>query len=287
MELKEAFDKNYKLILVMPMALLLFSAFILISGFLATGEWFKRDIELSGGTLITLQLDAPVETGRLEKSLAAYKAGVKELRGLGGYGISISLGPDADSDAIIAELREQGIDTSSSSVRQIGSALGASFWEQTQLGILLAFIFMGIVVFFIFRDVVPSAAVILCAVSDIGSTFAFMQIFDIKLSLAALSAILMLIGYSVDTDILLTTNFLKKKGPFFARYRNAVITGLMMTLTSIGAMTILLVFQISPVITQIASVLIIGLVMDIFYTWLQNSILIRWYCERKGLITER
>jgi preprotein translocase subunit SecF len=56
-----------------------------------------------------------------------------------------------------------------------------------------------------------------------------------------------------------------------------------MTLTTIGALAALLVSYISPVLSQIASVLIIGLVMDMIFTWLQNSVMLRWYCEKKGI----
>jgi len=30
-------------------------------------------------------------------------------------------------------------------------------------------------------------------------------------------------------------------------------------------------------------VLLIGLAVDMVNTWLQNAVLLRWYCERKGI----
>ena len=56
----------------------------------------------------------------------------------------------------------------------------------------------------IFRDFVPSIAVITVALSDIIIAIGGMSLFGIPLSVASVGAILMLIGYSVDTDILLT-----------------------------------------------------------------------------------
>jgi preprotein translocase subunit SecF len=142
---------------------------------------------------------------------------------------------------------------------------------------------MGIIVFLIFRTLVPSTAVILAAVSDIIVTLAALQALGIDLSLPGLAALLMLIGYSVDTDIMLTTRLLKGSEDFRSKHRYALKTGLTMSLTTIGALIALLVAGLSPILSQIATVLLIGLVTDICFTWLQNSTLLRWYMERKGL----
>jgi len=44
------------------------------------------------------------------------------------------------------------------------------------------------------------------------------------------------------------------------------------------------VLGISPVITQIATVLMIGLLNDIMNTWLTNYAILKWYCEKKGMV---
>jgi preprotein translocase subunit SecF len=123
------------------------------------------------------------------------------------------------------------------------------------------------------------------AMSDILMTLAFMQVLGVDLSLAGLAALLMLIGYSVDTDIMLTSRLLKESEDrtMKEKLRRAIKTGLTMTLTTIGALIALLLSAISPVLSQIATVLLIGLVFDIMNTWLMNSVILKWYCERKGV----
>ena len=72
------------------------------------------------------------------------------------------------------------------------------------IAILVSFIFMAIVVFIIFRNLVPSrSSYYLAAFADILMTFVVVNILGIKMSSAGIIALLMLIGYSVDTDILL------------------------------------------------------------------------------------
>jgi preprotein translocase subunit SecF len=277
---------TYKTFLIIPILLLIASAVILVAGFMQTGEWFTRSIELKGGTLISITTPNPVNIPDVEDSLSEFgPVIVRELRSYSGYGISIEIEVGVDSDIILEELREMGIDTEDYSIETIGPALGESFWIQAQYGIIIAFILMGIIVFIVFRTFIPSIAVMLAAVSDIIVTIALMQVFGLTLSLASFAALLMLIGYSIDTDIMLTTRLIRIiDRPLRERIMRAFKTGITMTGTTLGVLVALLLTTTSAVLFQIASVLTIGLMIDIINTWLQNATLLRWHCERRGLV---
>jgi preprotein translocase subunit SecF len=166
----------------------------------------------------------------------------------------------------------------------MGSSLGASFYKQTIKAIVIAFILMSLVVYATFRSLVPALFVVLTAFSDIVSTLAVVSLLDIKLSTAGIAAFLMLIGYSVDTDILLTTKVLKRKsegGTIFQRTVGAMKTGCVMTLTGLAAALVGYFFSQSDVIKQIMLIIAIGLVFDLIYTWCQNAGILRWYLEKK------
>ncbi len=166
---------------------------------------------------------------------------------------------------------------------QIEPSLGQSLKKQGLWAMLIAYILMAFVVFVAFRDFVPSMAVVLAATCDIIVAVGGMVIFDINLENASLAALLMLIGYSVDTDILLTTRVLKRSADTVnERIDNAMKTGLTMTVTAIGALTMLSIIANLAHITQlqsIASVLLIGLLADIAGTWFMNAGILRWYLE--------
>ncbi|MEM5812380.1 MAG: protein translocase subunit SecF [Candidatus Aenigmatarchaeota archaeon] len=283
---EEGKDVSYKYLLAIPTAVLVFSIGYLINGYIQTGEWFSKSIELRGGTLITVSTDSPVYSPEIEKRLSE-KFGqvfVKETRGFGGYGISVEIDSSINSTLVLAELDSMNIDTRRSSVETIDPALGESFWTQAQIAVIIAFVLMAIVVFVIFRTFVPSIAVIIAASSDIIETIAFMQVFGIQLSLASLAALLMLIGYSVDTDIILTTRVLKvTEKNIDERIKSAMTTGLTTAGTTIGALAILYISSVSAVLSQIAAVLLIGLVLDLVNTWIQNAAIIKWHAVRKGI----
>jgi preprotein translocase subunit SecF len=285
-EAKEDKGVNYSHFLVISVLLLIFSVGFLINGYMQKGDWFIKSIELRGGTMISVSLSTPVSVSDLESKLSE-KFGqvvVQETRGFNGYGISIEVDSKVNSTAVLNELNANGVNTEKSSIQTIDPAIGASFWSQAQIAVVLAFAFMAVTVFVIFRTFVPSTAVILAAGCDIIETVAFMQIFGIQLSLASLAALLMLIGYSVDTDIILTTRVLRMTEKHVdERIKSAMKTGFTTCGTTIGALAILYISSVSVVLSQIASVLLIGLVLDLVNTWIQNAAIIKWYAVRKGL----
>jgi preprotein translocase subunit SecF len=133
------------------------------------------------------------------------------------------------------------------------------------------------------RYSIPSTAVILAAFSTLTFTVAVLNIMQMRLSTAGVAALLMLLGYSVDTDILLSTRVLKStSGTVYERIVSTVKTGLTMTGTTFVAAMIALIFTQSDVIREIMTIVVIGIIGDIFFTWVQNSGILRMYLEKKG-----
>ncbi len=280
---------DYRLLTIIPLIILLLSAGVLINTYNTTGEWFERSIELRGGTLLSIVTEGEVTVEFIENTLSDDfgSISVRTTRGFGTTGASIQMDAEADYEMVMSRLEANGVVISDFSVENVGSSLSNVFWTQAQTGIIIAFIMMGIIALIVFRTFVPSIAIIMSAASDIIVTLALMQVFGIEFSLASLGALLMLIGYSVDTDIMLTSRLLREREQNVTmdeKIKAALKTGLTMTFTSIGAMVALLIIPLPVVLVQIASVILIGLSIDIIMTWLFNSVILRWYCESRGVL---
>lgn len=170
-------------------------------------------------------------------------------------------------------------------LREIGPQLGKAFWDNAVLVGIVAFIGIIIVVFLFFREIIPASLIIFAGIFDVVTALAGMSLFGIPLSLSSIPALLMLLGYSVDTDVLLTTRVLKRreKTPR-ERTIGAIGTGLTMTLTSLSVVMVMLAvsyFSQVMVIFEIALVLFFGLIGDLIVTWLLNAPVLLWYAERK------
>lgn len=189
--------------------------------------------------------------------------------------LSYYLGKDVE-----VEVKEKNLN-----MRSVGPTLGKTFREQGIKALFVAYLLMSMVVFFAFRNLVPSVAVLQAAVCDVIMAVGLMSLFNVPFDSASLGALLMLIGYSVDTDILLTARVLRQKGGLVSEnIDGAMKTGLMMTLATIAVMVVTLIvtsylIEISTLNT-IALVLVFGLVADLFTTWFTNAGLIKWDMER-------
>ncbi len=283
------YDQSYKKLLFIPFIILLIAIISIIVQTATTGDFINRGVSLKGGIVITIPVHEPIDVEDIESFLKThFPADDIDVRSIAEFGeqkaIIIS-SDNLDIEKDILEATEEKIPGAKeqSSTETTGPSLGAGFFKQTMIALVIAFIFMGIVVFIYFRTFVPSMAVILCAFSDIVVTLAIINLLGIKLSTAGIAAFLMLIGYSVDTDILLSTRVLKRKeGSVFDRIISAAKTGLTMNATTMVAIIIALILSQSETIRQIMIILLIGLIVDIINTWLQNTGILRYYIEHKS-----
>lgn len=281
------YDKNYKILLAIPLILLAMSLFYLGTFQMQHGDIILKDITLSGGTSVQVNTDINIEELKLTLEDNFEEISVRTMSNvLTGEQIAIVVETTAEVDEIRDFLEDYfGFELTSenSSIEFTGSTLSDSFYNQLRLAILFSFISMAIVVFFIFRSFVPSLAVVFAAFADIVLTLSIINLLGMRLSTAGIVAFLMLIGYSVDTDILLTTRTIKRReGTINSRILSSFKTGITMTLTSLLVVLIglFLTSGFSKVFSQIFTILTIGLLFDIINTWLFNAGILKWYAEK-------
>ncbi len=283
------YNKNYKLLLIIPIFLFLFSLAYLGYSFYTTGDFITKDITLTGGTSVTLFSEQEINTKEISDFLSG-KINDLSVRELSDFRtgrqkaviIETISEPNQVRD-LLEEFLKYELTSENSSIESTGSSLGKSFYNQLRIAILISFILMAIIVFILFRNFIPSFAVVISAFADITMTLAFVDLIGMKISSAGITAILMLIGYSVDSDIMLTTRLLKRQGETNKNLLSAFKTGITMTLTSIIAITLALfiIQSFSNILEQIFSILIIGLTFDILNTWITNVSILKWYLESK------
>ncbi|MFH1095728.1 MAG: hypothetical protein V1728_05930 [Candidatus Micrarchaeota archaeon] len=175
------------------------------------------------------------------------------------------------------------LDFTTYSPNEISPSLATSFLDNAKTVVLFSVVLTSIIVFLIFRSAVPSAAVLAGAASDVIIAMGFMSVAGIPLTLASFAALLMLVGFSLDTDILLTIRVMKRKeGHASERAYEAMKTGLTMSMSAIVAFASLYVLASVTHITvynEIASVALAGLVADMVATWCFNAVIVLHHAE--------
>lgn len=263
-----------------PIVVLVLSFCVLGGWYLMTGAPVTPGIEFTGGT--ELQITTGASQAQIEDTFAALSAvdGRPTITPTADDNTLIVTVQSTDTDALTSAAESAGYRVKS--VQSTSASFGAGAQRTGLIGIVVAFIGMSILVFAMFRSFVPSIAVIASAFSDIVVPLALMDILGIKLSLGTVAALLMLIGYSVDSDILLNNHVLRRRGDFYESTYRARRTGMTMTITSIAAMAVMAiaaskyVFNI-PLLSEVGTILVMGLVVDLMNTYLLNVSLLRWY----------
>jgi preprotein translocase subunit SecF len=374
MKFAQWYNKNYKFLLVIPFALIIFSLASTGYFYSQNGDFLKRDVSLIGGTSITLKTD--ISASELQEKLSGQFADI-EIRTLadnsGKQTYLVITVPDSKEILVTAieHSLEIKLTEENSSIEYTGGSLGQEFYKQLLTAMFFAFLLMALVVFLTFGESklikvytslltlialkltfptisqisflfflsliivffygiyiaksknhrllltgvfasaiflaifsyyfiifpialiclilyakysAPSIAVIISAFADIIFTVATINILGTRVSAGGIVAFLMLIGYSVGTDILLTSRVLRRKNESVnSACIGAFKTGITMTLTTLVAIfvALLFVYRFETVLNQIFMIILIGLLYDILNTWLTNVLIIKWYAETR------
>ncbi|WP_136718032.1 protein translocase subunit SecF [Halorientalis salina] len=256
-----------------PLAVLGVSLLILAGWYVMNGVPVSLGIVFTGGTEVQIVAnDSPSE---IESNLDFQVDSVQPVRGSDRYIVTTQ---STNTDQIEQSIDSAGYEEISKS--ETAASFGADSVQLALMGVAVAFVGMSLIVFVLFRTFVPSIAVVISAFSDIVIPVALMNVFGIKLSLGTVAALLMLIGYSVDSDILLNNHILRRRGGFYESTYRAMRTGVTMTLTSISAMAVMTItaFLLGiPLLPEIGIILVFGLTADLMNTYLLNLSLLRWY----------
>lgn len=279
-------EHSSKKLVAVPAAILVVALLVLVVHFALTGLPFGLGFEFTGGVSIQAQTDAPVS--QIEQDFSTIE-GVPEPAVVQSISAGALVRYQPLTDDELSSLRDyRDAEYPEASLESVSPSHGTSLLYQSAGAVLFAFVLMIFVIFAFFRSFVPSMAIVASATSDMLVPIGVMTLLGIDVSLGTIPAILLLIGYSIDSDILLTrTTISGRRKKFYENTKSAMKTGVTMTTTSIAAMAVMAVsaqlFSIF-ILRDIGVILFFGLVMDLINTYMMNVAVLRWHIlDRRGL----
>ena len=261
-------------LVAIPIALLAVAIVVLTVATALTGLPVALGIEFTGGTEMQVVTDdSPAEI------TSTFDEDVDSITPIAGQTDTYQLTFQADdADPLLEQAEAAGYEIES--VGERSASFASDSQRQAVFGLMVAFGGMAALVALMFRTFIPSVAVIASAFSDIVIPLALMRLFDIELTLGTVAALLMLVGYSVDSDLLLNNHVLRRRGDFYTSTFRAMRTGITMTTTSIAAMIVMTVVSYLlgiPLLPDVGLILVFGLLTDLMNTYLLNVSLLRYY----------
>jgi len=258
---------------IVPLIVLAVALLIIAGWYATTGVPVSPGIEFTGGTEVQIQTsDSPAE---IRQQMDFEIESIQPVTGQNQYIVTTQ---STEIDSIENQIDAAGYELISSA--ETSASFGENAQQLAVWGVVIAFIGMSVLTFALFRTFVPSLAIVASAFSDIVIPLALMNVLGIELSLGTVAALLMLIGYSVDSDILLNNHILRRRGGFYESTYRAMRTGVTMTLTSISAMIVMTIVGTLlgiPLLPSIGLILVFGLTADLMNTYPLNLSLLRWY----------
>ncbi|WNY25940.1 protein translocase subunit SecF [Methanolapillus millepedarum] len=276
-----------KKLIAIPLAVLAVAIIIILLTTVKTGYPVALGMDFVGGTQFSVTTN--LSESQIQEMFSDYP--LDEVL-MNGNRVIMQFGQMEDGETENLEKIIYGNSTFTNvEEKQVAPVYSEQLQETALLAIIFSFIGMAIVIVLMFRKLIPAGTVILAAVSDIIVPIAFMDIFGIELTLGTVAALLMLIGYSVDSDILLTNKVLKRSGNMNDKISSAMRTGLLMTSTTAAAFLVMYLVSTYlhyivpsvppiPLLSQISLIVLVGLVIDIFNTWFLNVGILRHYLTR-------
>jgi len=274
-------DYSNRQLAAVPLAFLVLALAIIGGWVVATGAPANLGLEFTGGVELRIADDG----GDVEQQIrTAFEREPDSVRTIPGDSVVVVTFQAAEDDpeGLANDLQDQadaaGLTTTA--VDQVSPSFASDTARTAIFGVALAFLGMSVLVFALFRTFVPSIAVVASAFSDLVIPIAAMNLLGIEMTLGTIAALLMIIGYSVDSDILLNDSVLRRTGEFYESVSRAMRTGVTMTITSMAAMIVMAIVATLfgvVLLRDIGIILSVGLCADLMNTYLLNVSLLRWY----------
>jgi len=261
-----------------PLTLLIISILGIHQVYSKTGDVFLRDIDLKGGTSLTLIFNTSIDVNELELILKQkidnfILSSSKTSEGF--TSISILTEKNIEAQEMISFLNSKGFYPIEYSVQFVGPELGSAFFSQITTLLIIAYILLFITNLFIYKNPIVGTTIILSSLTNIIVTFGIMNLLNQKFSFAGFSSLLMLIAFAIDTNVILATKVLSSpKEEFYEQYKKGLITGITINANLIVSMLIVLYLTNSSFLINIAQIQIIGFLADIVNSWILNAALL-------------
>ncbi len=319
MDLAEIYRKHYKKLMLIP--ILILPLFLLGLSHLKLGidfsggfsvsvssstpintktleETLKRELNVVDITIIPLidgyiiEFSYPPHIERIYRLFKQYKSGdgqakakLIEILDTNDIEVGVSRLLSSFTAKVESIIKRVDPNVKDITIREVSPIVGPDFWNAMMWIAFWAIVLTLLVVIIYFRHPIPIAIIIASTIFDGLAILSLMGITNIPLTLATLSIVLMMVAYSIDTDMVASTYVFKRRleEGIYRGAERAFKTGITMSITTLASMIIVYIVGLltaNITVLRIANVMIYGLVADIIITWTFNTPLLIWVGER-------
>ncbi len=257
----------------------IFFALIVLGGVICFfTKGFNMGIDFTGGTMVQVKFDAPVEMSDIRAALSETGA-TSELQSFGDHSYAISEKSTSDEVGVVQARIEKALDTLNVPytvlmTNSVGPAVGENMTERALWSILLSLVFIIIYVAFRFSNILWGVSGVIALFHDLFVMLFAFSLTQREIDLVVVAAFLTVAGFSINDTIVIFDRMREnirlhpkmKFGELINLSINETLSRtIITTLTVIFAVVVLYVFG-GEVINSFAFAMLVGCISGVYST---------------------
>ncbi len=257
----------------------IFFALIVLGGVICFfTKGFNMGIDFTGGTMVQVKFDAPVEMSDIRAALSETGA-TSELQSFGDHSYAISEKSTSDEVGVVQARIEKALDTLNVPytvlmTNSVGPSVGENMTERALWSILLSLVFIIIYVAFRFSNILWGVSGVIALFHDLFVMLFAFSLTQREIDLVVVAAFLTVAGFSINDTIVIFDRMREnirlhpkmKFGELINLSINETLSRtIITTLTVIFAVVVLYVFG-GEVINSFAFAMLVGCISGVYST---------------------
>jgi Preprotein translocase subunit SecF len=168
------------------------------------------------------------------------------------------------------------------SIQQYSSLVGNLIFNQFLFFVILAMILAAFIIFIAFRASKITLNIISTILFDVVGLLSILSITKYPIGANGFIGMLMILGFAIDNNVVLSTNIVKEKDkPFIERVRMSFRVGMLMEVIALYTLLLLYFIVPEPSVDEFAFVLSIAIILDLLYYLIGNIPLYKYFEAKK------
>lgn len=239
---------------------------------------FNMGIDFTGGTMVQVQFNAPVEIANLREALTATGT-TSELQSFGHNSFAISEKSTENEVGVVQARIEKALDTLNvpytvQQTNSVGPAVGESMTERALWAILLSLVFIIIYVAFRFSNILWGLSGVIALFHDLFVMAVAFSITQREIDLVVVAAFLTVAGFSINDTIVIFDRMREnirlhpkmKFGELINLSVNETLSRTIITTLTVLSALVVLYFFGGEVINSFAFAMLVGCISGVYST---------------------
>jgi len=168
------------------------------------------------------------------------------------------------------------------SIQQYSSLVGNLIFNQFLFFVILAMILAAFIIFISFRASKITLNIISTILFDVVGLLSILSITKYPIGANGFIGMLMILGFAIDNNVVLSTNIVKEKEkPFIERVRMSFRVGMLMEIIALYTLLLLYFIVPEPSVDEFAFVLSVAIILDLLYYLIGNIPLYKYFEAKK------